>query len=383
MINLLRKISFLLFAFSGYWLLVTGYSWAEPSKQIRVNIIDDAESLALRLNGFYELVDCSTQKVWYRGRNLMTTVTVVNDSIGIAGRYCRTSCILIKTEGDAPVSINNRLFRGDIKVLKKENRSLCVINQINLEDYVKGIMYHEVSHFWPEDALKAQAVVSRTYALYRMQENKAKDFDVTSDTYAQVYGGRTSERFRTSKAVDDTEGQALVYQGNVIPAYFHATCGGHTEDAAVLWNTNLPPLKGVVCPFCTDSPHYRWHEVMSLDALSKKLAENKYNVKTLTGITIAGCDASGRITALRFVSDGKELEIPAKDFRTAIGPNVIRSTNFEVSIVDTDVVFEGLGWGHGVGLCQWGAYFMAKDGHTYQEILAYYYPGTDIKRDVQ
>ena len=91
-----------------------------------------------------------------------------------------------------------------------------------------------------------------------------------------------------------------------------------------------------------------------------------------------GRDKSGRITDLKIVTGKKDMKISAKDFRNILGPNIIKSTNFQVKVIDQDVVFEGFGWGHGVGLCQWGAYFMAKQGYTYKQILEYYYPGAQI-----
>jgi stage II sporulation protein D len=376
--TIFKRIFILLFLVTtGYGLSTTDCRGLEM-RQIRVNIIDDADSLSVKLNGFFELVDCSSNTIWYRGTNLTTTVTTNKNSIGIAGRFCETTCLMIKAHRDAPVSINGRVFRGVIKLARNENGRLRAINQIDLEDYIKGILYHEVSHYWPPEVLKAQAVISRTYAIYHMQQNKSRQYDVTSDIYAQVYGGKTSERYRTNQEVEATRGEVLVWQGKVIPAYFHATCGGHTEDASLVWDIDLPPLRGVVCLFCKDSPHFNWHTVLSLDELAEKLTSNKHKITHITDITIDGHDASGRVTTLSIISGTKKLSLPAKDFRTAIGPNEIRSTNFTVVRAAGDAVFVGVGWGHGVGLCQWGAYSMAKDGRTYKEILAYYYPGTDV-----
>jgi stage II sporulation protein D len=249
-----------------------------------------------------------------------------------------------------------------------------VINHIDLEDYIQGILYHEASHYWPYDALKVQAIVCRTFALYQMQENALKDYDVTSDKYSQVYGGRTSERYRTTKAIEETKGEILTYQNKVFPTYYHATCAGYTEDASFLWNTDVAPLRGVLCLFCKESPHFKWHYVLSLDDIKDKLIKAGYTVKKIRNIEILGRDRSGRIINLKITTDNRDITIMAKDLRNILGPNIIRSTNFNLRIVDRDAVFEGFGWGHGVGLCQWGAYFMAKRGYNYKRILEYYYP---------
>lgn len=351
---------------------------AQAVNDVRVAIIQDAASLNVKISGSYEISDAKA-KLLFRGFNLKTTVTSYKGGILIAGRNFNTERILIRTIKPDVIVINDRTFRGDIQFIKTSTSKLTVINRIDLEDYVKGILYHEASHYWPMEALKAQAIISRTYAAYQMHENKGRDFDLTSDIYSQVYGGKTSERERTNKAVEDTAGDVLIYQGKVIPAYYHATCGGNTEDASLLWNINLTPLKGVVCNFCKDSPHFNWNYVASLDEIKDKLREAGYKISDIKDILILGKDKSGRITDIKIVSAKKDLKISAKDFRTVMGPNIIRSTNFTVNLAQKDAVFEGLGWGHGAGLCQWGAYFMAKQGYNAEQILKYYYPGTDVK----
>ena len=351
---------------------------AKLSQYIRVAIIQDVASLNLRISGPYEIRDSLSQQVLSRGKNLKTTVAAYKEGILLAGMNFKTPKIFIQTDGSGVIVIDGRRFRGDIQLVKKDNAHLMVINRIELEDYIRGILYHESSHYWPLEALKAQAIVCRSYALYQMQENRLKDYDVTSDIYSQVYGGMTSERYRTNRAVDVTEGEVLHYQGKILPAYYHATCGGYTEDASLLWNTDIVPLKGVPCRFCQDSPHFRWHNVLAKDEIQEKLTDAGYKTNNIEDILILGKDKSGRITDLKISTDKKDMSILAKDFRNIIGPNLIRSTNFKVKVVENDVVFEGFGWGHGVGLCQWGAYFMAKQGYSYKEILKYYYPGSEL-----
>ncbi len=351
---------------------------SQPSEIIRVAIIQDAESLSLKVKGFCEVVDSATNKVLYRGKDLKTTVTVYKSGVLLGKTGFRADKLFVRAKDPYAITVNGRKFRGGINLIKKDNTHLLVVNNIELEDYIKGILYHEASHYWPPEALKAQAIACRTYAVYQRKENALRDFDVTSDVYSQVYGGRVSERYRTNKAVDETKGLVLVYQGKVFPAYFHATCSGHTEDAGLLWNTDIAPLKGVACSFCRQSPHFSWHRVLTLEEIEKKLKGSNHKISGIEEILIMGKDRSGRITNLKITAKDKFVEIPAKDFRGLLGPDIIRSTNFQISIVDKEAVIEGIGWGHGVGLCQWGAYFMAKNGSTCEDILLYYYPGASI-----
>jgi len=339
--------------------------------------VQDASSLRLKIKGSFEVVDSVSNKVLSRGKNLNTTVTAYNNGILLGNTKSKINKLFIKPYYPESVSINGRMFRGDIQLIKN-NMKLSVINHIDLEDYVKGISVRETSHYWPIDSLKAEVIVFRTFALYKMQENSQKDFDLTSDIYSQVYSGRAAERYRINKAVDETRGLILTYKGKVLPAFYHATCGGHTQDASLLWNIDTPPLKGVSCDFCQDSPHFKWHNVLSLEEARDALVKGGLRIESIKDIVILGKDKSGRITDLKITADKKDMKISSKDFRDALGPNTIKSTNFQVKVVDHDVVFEGLGWGHGVGLCQWGAYFMAKQGYTYKQILEYYYPGVQI-----
>ncbi len=348
------------------------------ARQVRVAIIDDIASIRLKIKGYYEIIDPATGKVLYQGRNIRTTVMGYKDGILLAGRGFSLRRILIKADDPEAFLIDDRNFRGNTEIIKNNLGHLLLVNHIDLEDYIKGILYHEASHYWPEEALKAQAVACRTYALYEMQENSKRDYDLTSDIYSQVYGGKFSERYRTNKAVDDTAGEVLYYKGKIFPTYYHATCAGYTEDAGELWNINLAPLKGVACGFCKDSPHYRWHNVISTEEFLEKLQGAGYKIKNIKDVIPVDKDKSGRYRSLKVVSGIGSTDISVKDLRNIVGPNIIKSAIFEVKIAAGDIVFEGLGWGHGVGLCQWGAYFMAKQGHAYQEILKYYYPESNV-----
>ena len=351
---------------------------AQKGKCVRVAILRDAQSVSLKINGKFSITDESGNKVLYEGSGLKTTITGYKNGILLAGESFNTDKILIKKNDPGMIVINNRIFRGSIKFIKDSSGKFTAVNYIELEDYIKGISVHETSHYWPMDALKAEAIVFRTFALYRCRENKQKDYDLTNDVYSQVYGGKIAERYRINNAVDETKGIVLTYRDEILPAFYHATCAGHTEDASMLWGINLAPLKGVVCPFCNDSPHFNWHYDLPTTEIADKLKVAGLAVGGIKEILISGRDSSGRITDLKIFSDKNDLKISAKDFRSILGPDIIRSTNFNVKIIDRDSVFEGFGWGHGVGLCQWGAYGMAKQGRNYTQILRYYYPGAEI-----
>ena len=352
----------------------------QAASLVRVALLQEAESFFLRVKGRFEVYDLNSKKLIAKASSLRKqAVKIRNNKIVIRGIPCSVSALQIAPLKGGYVFINDRVFRGRINLIVKANGKILVVNELRVEDYLRGVLCQEVAPWWPMDALKSQAIIARSYALYQKQFPKDKDFDLTSDIYSQVYGGKSSERWRANRAVDLTKGKLLTYQGKLFPTYYHAACGGKTEDATQLWKIDLTPLKGVVCNFCVISPHYKWQAQMPLGEIREKLVKKGFLIEDITEIEIIGHDASGRITALKIKSQEKAMPITAKDFRQALGPNMIRSVNFTLKIVSGIVYFEGFGWGHGVGLCQWGMYAMAKNGYKYVQILKYYFPGSELK----
>ena len=136
--------------------------------------------------------------------------------------------IEIHSDQSADLHVNRKPFRGYISIHREENEKLLVVNHLNVESYLYGVLFHEVGSWWPMAALRAQAVASRTYALYKKEERRGKLFDMYPDQSSQMYGGANSERARSKRAVDETRGEALTFDGEIFPTFYHATCGGLT-----------------------------------------------------------------------------------------------------------------------------------------------------------
>ncbi len=347
---------------------------------VRVAIVRDSRELVLAINGAYRLRDMSNGHVIAHGLRLAESkVRLLDRGILIGLDVYPVKSVVIEPAKDASITIDDRPFRGEVTIIRTPDNRITAVNNIDVEDYIKGVLYHEVYHHWPMEALKAQAVAARTYALYSINPS-GKDYDVTNDIYSQVYGGRDSERYRTDLAVDRTRGEILTYNGQIIPAYFHATCGGMTEDARELWNVpDIPPLRGVPCPFCKNSPHMHWKENFRLKDIQDILNRHGYKIGTIKDISIVDRDRSERINYLKITpTQGPELLIKGKDFREVMGPNVVKSNDYEIVMKGYYADLIGKGWGHGVGMCQWGALGMAQQQFTYQQILAYYYPRSEL-----
>jgi stage II sporulation protein D len=358
----------------------------EEKKYIRILVAKNIKEFRLYLKGKYEIHDFKKGVLLLRGKTLNTKIYISSSGIKIKDNYFRQDSLIIYPRVGY-FYLNKRPLRGRLIIKKDNNSKFLLINYLDLESYVRGVLFNEVSHRWPMEALKAQAIVTRTYALYHMLMNKDKEYDLTCDMYAQVYGGINSERYRTNKAVNLTRGLILTYRGDIFPTYFHATCGGMTEDAHELWNIDILPLKGVICPFCKKSPHFRWQRSFKVSEILEKLNTFGYKLERLDSIQIIERDKSDRIRRLKLIVIGDkendksdQITISGKDFRQLVGPNQIRSTNFDVEFKNGRVNFSGFGWGHGVGLCQWGAYFMSRKKYKCEAILQFYYPGSKIEK---
>lgn len=347
---------------------------------LRVCVLKDADQMVLTIRGSYKILALKTNQLIKKGRSLRKAKVVPTSSgLLISGEPFDIYGINIVPRRNASIYIGRRSFRGNLDIIRTEEKRLLVINHIDVEDYLKGVLYHEVSHWWPIEALKAQAIAARTYALYQKSIRKDFDYDLTSDIYSQVYGGRLSEKLKTNRAVKLTRGMVLTYKNEIFPTYYHATCGGRTEDASNLWDIDLPPLKGVKCDFCRHSPHYKWRYKVSVSKVERKLREAGYKIGGLKRITLRGKTSSGRIKELGLISK-EEVAVPTKDFRMILGPNSIRSTNFQIRVKGKRLYFEGRGWGHGAGMCQWGAFFLSLKRYKADRILRHYYPHTKLTR---
>jgi len=302
-------------------------------------------------------------------------VTRVKDGLLVNGRSLRRLTV------SAPVFIqfNGKKYRGNVEV-SPADKGMLVINELPLEDYLAGLINCEISSQWPMETIKAQAVVARSYAFFQREARKNALYHLESTVIDQVYDGCAIEDSRAVRGVRETSGEVLTYNNNVIQSFFHSNCGGHTESSENVWGYAFPYLQGIDCSYCLSAPSAKWEQTLSLNRIESLLSSNGYQISGLRDIKTGRRNRSGRVTDLTLFSKKGSLTIPAVSFRKAIGYTLIKSTNFDARIVGDDAVFNGTGYGHGVGLCQWGAKQRAGDGFDYREILSYYYPGAKLKK---
>ncbi len=287
-------------------------------------------------------------------------------------------------------------FRGSLKIINNAD-SVAVINSVDLESYLKGVIPKEMplgkgeEHF---EALKAFAICARTYSLNKMKRN-GNNFDVFIDTRDQVYGGVDVEKEISNKAVDETKGLVLTYDGEIATVFYHSTCGGRTEKVQNVFGLNpIPYLQGVEDgdpPYCSISPSFNWIETYPEDVFINRLrnaglVDSDYY--RIDAIEIVSRFESGRVNELRInllsATDGsKSISIFGNNIRsiirTANNKTILKSNWFDINVDENkNVIITGKGYGHGVGFCQWGAINQSKLGYSFKEILFHYFPGTKI-----
>jgi stage II sporulation protein D len=345
-----------------------------------------------------------------------------------------TNSSKFKIESPDFIFVNKKPYRGTIEILKNKKGKFNVINELNVEEYLYGVMKMEVSPLWSEETLKAQAVASRTYALSNLGKYKESGFDITSGVKDQVYGGILGEDERTNRAVDLTRGEVLTYGGNLARVIYCADAGGYTEDMEDVFGKKIPYLRSVV-DYAPDSPYKEWSLKFTEEELRNLFLKKNIYIGKIFKIVPLKFSPTKRVKTLKIIHSEGELEITGEKLRSILGYDKLKSTLFEIvqeeekgekhlSIFENPkeiylisssgknlnnseeiyvvseksidnlrelnvagivkfpqtFIFKGKGWGHGVGMSQWGAKYLGEIGYTYKDILFYYYPGVSIEK---
>jgi stage II sporulation protein D len=281
-----------------------------------------------------------------------------------------------RLRSEHPIRLNGREYPAPLEI-SRAGEGLAVVNEVPLEEYLVGVLRAESNEKWPLEALRAQAVVARTYAAYHRLLNGAKPYHIVASTAHQQYAGRVAAASPGWGAVRETAGQVLLWEGDVFPAFYHTESGGYTEDPRTVFAArNMPALKAVRCEFSTGSPHFYWALDVRLTDLAEILRRHAAVVGSVTAIDVTERTPSLRAAVVTVHGTRGSVRLRGNDFRRMIGYDTFKSTLFAVAVDAQWARFSGRGYGHGVGMCQWGAKGMAEQGHTARQILEFYYPGT-------
>ena len=318
------------------------------------------------------------------------TVSQQSGRVSAGAHGTGTSVEIVPTERPEHFDVDGRIYRGKLRLVAT-NTGWEAINVVDLEQYVAGVVGWEMIAGWPVEALKAQAIASRTYALFEMEHSRGsgRNWDVDDTTRYQVYGGvgpadnpkQWRETANVLAAREGTAGEVLTFHGQGFRAFFHSTSGGHTANPSVALgiDEDIQPLSGVdLGDYDKDSPKAEWEIRMPASEVKARLIENNISPNDL--MRIEGdkvADSGHAITVKIYNRNGHHRVIDAITLRKTLG---LYSTNFKAEKIGLDWVFTGRGYGHGCGMCQWSARGMAKDGWEAGKILETMYPGAEIKR---
>ncbi|MBI4351497.1 MAG: SpoIID/LytB domain-containing protein [Elusimicrobia bacterium] len=351
---------------------------AAAGPRIRVAISRGAPSLRLRTSSSIYAQDMKSGQKYLLLEKASYEVRPSAGGISVAGQELSSPIKLLAADGQERIRLGGNLYKGDIVLRAAAGGGLDIIEHLPLEEYLYGVLPSEMSADWPLEALKAQAVASRTYAMKYI--NPARDYDITNGVEMQVYSGTNKINSRVMEAVNSTRGEVLKYRNRLVTAFFHACCGGHTASVRSAWGEDvIKPLYGVPDPFCKPSRHYRWEfYVSSADLLRAVQAQGSTALK-IKNMKIHKKDRSGRAVSFQFATDKVPVVVKTTDLRKRFGTFEFRSTLVgRISPVRGGYELAGRGWGHGVGMCQEGAKYMAMNGKPYRKILRHYYPGAAI-----
>lgn len=440
--------------------LIAQGAFAAATETISIGLsTEDAKASFSSKNGPLTITSASGEKAVFK-----STAPVSLNSAGILTAGSLKLKLPVTIQGQGLVYWNNRPYRGYFRLVS-EGRGFNVVNILNVEDYLKGVLKMEVNPAWPIESLKAQAIIARTYAFRSRNKHGSNGFDLCATNHCQVYRGVNAEDPILSRAIDSTRGIVLKYQGSFAATFYHSDSGGCTADVASVWGSNIPYLRAKPEPVFYESPYSRWQVTLGLSEIQRILSSKGINLGTLVSIEISSVDTAGRAEMITLKGSAGSNTMRSSLFRTYLGSDRIKSTFFTIGGEKTSIAssqstshssyalnandpvpltpqdeqllisltrkgvfnseelmdmllkperrsihlknalqrqsgcslpsitpastsmsnkdsmtFTGKGWGHGVGMSQWGAKSLAETGWDYIRILQHYFPGTVFEK---
>lgn len=303
----------------------------------------------------------------------MNGFSAINHSGNIVLQNWRSAKLSIEPSDNGYVWIGDRWYRGKVRLIGS-SAGMTAINDVDLEEYLYSVVGSEAIPSWPLEALKAQAVAARSYALYQRSISTSRPYDLEPTTTSQVYKGLDSEYISTQQAVNETAGEVMTYNSKIILAVFHSSSGGHTENVEDVWTKKLAYLRGVV-DYDQNSPVYQWTKAFSKSDLGRRIG----GVGNVISMVPEKTTPLGRVVTMKVVGDRGTAKVAGTKLRELLD---LRSTLFTVDANSGTFQIYGKGFGHGIGLSQWGAYNLAVSGTNYRQILDHYYQNASLSQTV-
>jgi stage II sporulation protein D len=362
---------------------------------IRVRLGDSQPQVAVAVRDEYQICDLGTQRILSAG-DVLPSATFANQGglLCLEGRSLGTHQVAVVPRRDGTVVVGGQAYRGNLHVYADAGK-VTLVNNLDFEDYLVSVVGAELLKGWHLEAHKAQAIVARGYALYHMKNRPESTlFDVTdAPGRSQAYRGLASETSTSRQAVEITRGIVLTTDElgprRIFEAFYHSTCDGRTVPAHTVWSgaPRIKPLSGVACSWCSKSPGYQWTRRLSTQALARQLQPLDARLRNMSNVTRVWVDkeglaADGSVKGVWIAADrGGNALIAVGAFRACFpAEQKILSNRFTASVSGGEVVVNGRGHGHAVGMCQYGAQAMAQEGYSAERILGFYFPGSYIDK---
>lgn len=349
---------------------------------IRILLENFSEKIYVSTDNYIKINLQEPEKIrlLYSNKNFNIVVEQLDENFLFDEKYiCRR--IEIISLNNSIIKINSRSYRGKI-IICKNGEKYQIINELDIEDYIKGVLKKEISPAWHKEILKAQAIAARTFAYQHIVNNPKGLYHLGSDWQAQEYGGADAEDNRCCIAVDETKGIIMTKNGKPITAYYHSDSGGHTESAYNVWGVDLDYTPAKRDKYGSQSPNRYWKTEIKEEKLRSILNKQGYDLDSIKSIKATDRTESGRYKTIKIKDSKGTIEIDSNKFRLIMGSQYSIKSTLILNIEKNDDIFyfEGRGFGHGVGLAQWSAKEMAEKGKNYEEILKYYYDNIKFEK---
>jgi stage II sporulation protein D len=388
---------------------VPGGSRNASDRTLRVGLVTSGTP-TLKAGGDWELYAADAERLvarvpagetWRIERNGSRLRGIGPD--GIASAW-QGGSLVARARGSALIAVNGKHYRGELLFVQGDS-GISVVNRVRMDDYLRGVVPLEIGTSDDRDieAVKAQAVTARSYAYVHVGNRTARPYDVSASVNDQLYGGADAETAVANAAVNATRGVVLQYEGRVVNAPYHSACGGSTAAAEEIWRTNSEPylqrvsdqIPGTDRFYCDIAPRFRWTRTLDGETLRAALVRYLATYTATPGgypgtprdVQVDTRTPSGRVGTLKIATDRGNYVLRGNDIRYVLrapGGEILNSTSFNVEATTgrdgaiTRLVLRGTGYGHGVGMCQWGAIGRARAGQDFHTILRTYYPGTTV-----
>lgn len=359
---------------------------AQPAKQapdLRVGLASGRASLTITPAGGKATVQTGSSKTITLAANTAAAIRWQDGAFLVGREKLRSEVLVIRPAAKAgELSLDGRRYRGALE-LRHKSGGLTAVNIVPVDDYLRSVVPEEMPVDWPAEAIKAQSVAARSFALASRGRHASEGYDLCTTTHCQLYTGTAAEKSASNAAIKATRGEVLTYGGKPIEALFHTDSGGMTENSEDVWGSHVPYLRAAKD---TPTKTMPWTKTISRADLERKLAAKGHDIGKVRSLALSPLaigrsakdrTASGRVKTMTVKGTKGTATLSGTTWRSLLG---LKSTLFDAKLAKDMVTFTGYGSGHGLGISQWGAERMAAKGKSYADILHHYYTGITLQQ---